>query len=396
MLLPRSTRTRRRAPSGSGCTTRPAATWPSLVTDTAGRAWRTGQTDLAVGVAGLEPLDDFAGPHRHLRQRARGHRARRRRRARLARRAGHRQARRPTRLRRARAGRPGAPARRARPRAPCVLVRPREQDMFALGAREAVLAAVRGDQADCFGAPASAEEVRRGARVVRPGRPPVEAISVRVELPHERTRPGGRGRAGAAGRPRPRLAPAERHRRGTPSRSHRPLRRLRSARTARPREADEWPRRTRARTERRAIAEQMRQEQARKERLRSLADPRRLRRSSSSACSAAALLPYVKDRRDEKAGSRHADRASSASRRRPPAATPVKTVDANRLGPAHQPAGTKIPYHDAPPAFGPHWPQLPAGLGDPHLLHRRATGPSSSGSCTASSTATRSSGTTTP
>src|SRR3954462_13837 len=32
-----------------------------LVTDTAGRAWRTGQTDLAVGVAGLWPLDDLAG-----------------------------------------------------------------------------------------------------------------------------------------------------------------------------------------------------------------------------------------------------------------------------------------------------------------------------------------------
>ena len=32
-----------------------------VVTDTAGRAWRTGQTDLAIGVAGLDPLDDHAG-----------------------------------------------------------------------------------------------------------------------------------------------------------------------------------------------------------------------------------------------------------------------------------------------------------------------------------------------
>lgn len=32
-----------------------------LVTDTAGRAWRTGQTDLAVGCAGLPPLVDLAG-----------------------------------------------------------------------------------------------------------------------------------------------------------------------------------------------------------------------------------------------------------------------------------------------------------------------------------------------
>ncbi len=32
-----------------------------VVTDTAGRAWRTGQTDIAVGVAGLDPLQDLAG-----------------------------------------------------------------------------------------------------------------------------------------------------------------------------------------------------------------------------------------------------------------------------------------------------------------------------------------------
>ena len=153
-----------------------------LVTDTAGRAWRTGQTDLAVGVAGLEPLDDFAGQHRLLRQRAGRHGPRRRRRARLAGRAGHRQARRPTGLRRARAGRAGAPARRARPGA-VVLLRPRDQDMFALGAREAVLAAVRGDQADCFGAPGVGRGGARGARVLRPGRPRSKGISVRVHLP---------------------------------------------------------------------------------------------------------------------------------------------------------------------------------------------------------------------
>src|SRR3989337_3401891 len=32
-----------------------------LVTDTAGRPWREGQTDLAVGAAGLRVLEDFAG-----------------------------------------------------------------------------------------------------------------------------------------------------------------------------------------------------------------------------------------------------------------------------------------------------------------------------------------------
>jgi coenzyme F420-0:L-glutamate ligase/coenzyme F420-1:gamma-L-glutamate ligase len=32
-----------------------------LVSDTAGRAWRHGQTDLALGAAGIEPLESFAG-----------------------------------------------------------------------------------------------------------------------------------------------------------------------------------------------------------------------------------------------------------------------------------------------------------------------------------------------
>ena len=35
-----------------------------VVTDTAGRAWRTGQTDIAIGAAGLTVLDDHSGPHR--------------------------------------------------------------------------------------------------------------------------------------------------------------------------------------------------------------------------------------------------------------------------------------------------------------------------------------------
>ena len=32
-----------------------------VVSDTAGRAWRHGQTDIAIGCAGLLPLDPFAG-----------------------------------------------------------------------------------------------------------------------------------------------------------------------------------------------------------------------------------------------------------------------------------------------------------------------------------------------
>ena len=34
-----------------------------VITDTAGRAWREGQTDIAIGVAGLHPSEQFAGQH---------------------------------------------------------------------------------------------------------------------------------------------------------------------------------------------------------------------------------------------------------------------------------------------------------------------------------------------
>ncbi len=33
-----------------------------VVSDTSGRPWRLGLTDLAIGVAGLAPLDDHRGP----------------------------------------------------------------------------------------------------------------------------------------------------------------------------------------------------------------------------------------------------------------------------------------------------------------------------------------------
>lgn len=34
-----------------------------VITDTAGRAWRVGQTDIAIGCAGLVPVDSFSGRH---------------------------------------------------------------------------------------------------------------------------------------------------------------------------------------------------------------------------------------------------------------------------------------------------------------------------------------------
>ncbi len=129
-----------------------------VVSDTAGRAWRTGQTDLAVGVAGLEPLQDFAGTTDSygnplavtapaVADEVAG----------LAELVSGKLGGRPVSVVRGLGERvlavgedgPGARA----------LVRPREHDMFALGAREAVLAAVSGRDPDCFGTPAPAAEV---------------------------------------------------------------------------------------------------------------------------------------------------------------------------------------------------------------------------------------------
>jgi coenzyme F420-0:L-glutamate ligase/coenzyme F420-1:gamma-L-glutamate ligase len=129
-----------------------------VVTDTAGRAWRTGQADIAVGVAGLEPLDSFDGrvdgygnplavtepavadeiaSAAELATGKLGGRP-----FTVVRGLGERV------LPRGEHG-PGARA----------LLRPRSQDMFALGSREAVVAAVAGADADCFGSPATASEL---------------------------------------------------------------------------------------------------------------------------------------------------------------------------------------------------------------------------------------------
>ncbi len=48
---------RLRAELAAACGVRPAI----LITDSFGRAWRLGQTDVAIGAAGLVPLDDWAG-----------------------------------------------------------------------------------------------------------------------------------------------------------------------------------------------------------------------------------------------------------------------------------------------------------------------------------------------
>jgi coenzyme F420-0:L-glutamate ligase/coenzyme F420-1:gamma-L-glutamate ligase len=152
-----------------------------ILTDTAGRAWRTGQTDLAVGVAGIEPLDDFAGSTDSYGNRlevtapAVADEL-----AAVAELVTGKLGGRPISVVRGLAARvlpvgehgPGARA----------LLRPRAEDMFALGAREAVLAAVRGRDADCFGKPATTEEVHRAMESCGLAAE-VDGVSVRVRLP---------------------------------------------------------------------------------------------------------------------------------------------------------------------------------------------------------------------
>lgn len=131
-----------------------------VVTDTAGRAWRTGQTDIAIGAAGLVVLDDHSG-----RVDGYGNRlavtapAVADELAGAAELAQGKLSARPFALVRGRADLvlprgehgPGAVA----------LQRVEGEDLFGYGAREAVLRALAGDPADRapFGAPAAAEEV---------------------------------------------------------------------------------------------------------------------------------------------------------------------------------------------------------------------------------------------
>jgi coenzyme F420-0:L-glutamate ligase / coenzyme F420-1:gamma-L-glutamate ligase len=132
-----------------------------IVTDTAGRVWREGQTDLAIGAAGLQVLDDHAGRLDHygntlavtapaVADEIAG----------AAELAAGKLGRRPFVVLRGRADLvlaagddgPGAAA----------LVRPEGADLFGLGSREAVLAALAGadDARVPFGSPAEAGDLR--------------------------------------------------------------------------------------------------------------------------------------------------------------------------------------------------------------------------------------------
>jgi coenzyme F420-0:L-glutamate ligase/coenzyme F420-1:gamma-L-glutamate ligase len=131
-----------------------------VVTDTAGRAWREGQTDIAIGAAGLLVAEDFAGRFDEygnalvvtapaVADEIAG----------LAELATGKLGARPFAVLRGRADLvlppgqdgPGASA----------LIRAEGRDFFGYGAREAVLRALTGEEADRapFGTPAAAEEL---------------------------------------------------------------------------------------------------------------------------------------------------------------------------------------------------------------------------------------------
>lgn len=156
-----------------------------VVSDTAGRAWRTGQTDIAVGAAGVVPQLDLAG-----RVDAHGNAL-----SVTAPAVADEVAAAAELVKGKLAGRPLAlvrgldhlvlPPGQHGPGA-AALVRPEDQDMFGLGARDAVLLAVSAEDGSAprgFGAPVPAEEAARLIRAVRPALPEVQGDEVAVPLP---------------------------------------------------------------------------------------------------------------------------------------------------------------------------------------------------------------------
>jgi coenzyme F420-0:L-glutamate ligase/coenzyme F420-1:gamma-L-glutamate ligase len=129
-----------------------------LVTDTAGRAWRTGQTDIAIGAAGLDVLQDYAGrtdPHGN--ELAVTLPAVADELAAAADLVKRKLDRRPAALVRGMSGLVLAPGKHG-PGA-TALVRDESQDMFGLGAREAVLSALHADDPRGFGSSCTALEL---------------------------------------------------------------------------------------------------------------------------------------------------------------------------------------------------------------------------------------------
>jgi coenzyme F420-0:L-glutamate ligase/coenzyme F420-1:gamma-L-glutamate ligase len=134
-----------------------------LITDTAGRAWRNGQTDITIGAAGINVLESLAGAvdgygnPLAVTEPAIGDEL-----AGAADLVKGKLSGRPVAIVRGLADRvlaPGDHGSGAR-----AALRPRSMDMFALGSREAVVAAVAGRDSDCFGSAATAEELATALR----------------------------------------------------------------------------------------------------------------------------------------------------------------------------------------------------------------------------------------
>lgn len=138
-----------------------------VVTDTAGRAWREGQTDIAIGAAGLHVLEDHTGRvDAHGNALAVTAPAVADEIAGVAELAQGKLTARPFAVVRGRADLVLAPSDHG-PGARA-LVRPEGADLFGFGAREAVVRAVLGDPADRapFGDPAGADELAAVLRQV--------------------------------------------------------------------------------------------------------------------------------------------------------------------------------------------------------------------------------------
>ena len=138
-----------------------------VVTDTAGRAWREGQTDIAIGAAGLLVLENYAGrTDDHGNELAVTAPAVADEIAGLAELAQGKLGGRPFAVVRGRGDLvlpPGDDGPGAR-----ALIRPEGGDLFGYGAREAVVRALRGDPADRapFGVPVAAAEFAATVRTV--------------------------------------------------------------------------------------------------------------------------------------------------------------------------------------------------------------------------------------
>lgn len=150
-----------------------------IVTDTAGRPWRDGQTDIAIGAAGLRVVEEYAGvrdPHGNelavtlpaVADELAG----------AAELASGKLGGRPFSVLRGRAdlvlpaGEDGAGA--------AALVRPDGTDLFGFGAREAVVAALVGRDAGVFGSPVPAADLAHAIAEVIGGSADVSAADDEV------------------------------------------------------------------------------------------------------------------------------------------------------------------------------------------------------------------------